>query len=168
MPRTVDSHRFIGGLTSRLVKTWIKKEEARAIPWTPLTRPLAESTVALVSSAAIALRDDPPFDQAGERANPWWGDPGYRLIPRGTATAETAVYHLHIPTAYAEQDLNVLLPLDRLDELVAAGAVGSAAAHHYSFMGFLLQPAQFLAESVPAMIRQMREDGVDLVALFPA
>ena len=168
MTKTVDSYYFTGGLTSRLVRTWIKKEPQRDIPWTPLTTPLAAATVALVSSGALALRTDRPFDNEGERANPWWGDPGYRVIPRGTQASEASVYHLHIPTQFAAEDLNVLLPLDRLDELAAAGVIGAAAPHHYSFMGFLLQPETFLEKSVPAMVQQMHGDGVDLVALFPA
>jgi hypothetical protein len=39
----------------------------------------------LLSSAGIALKDDQPFDQEGERQNPWWGDPTYRVLPK-TAT----------------------------------------------------------------------------------
>ena len=34
---------------------------------TPLRKPLAECTVALISTAGIARRDDVPFDQDGER-----------------------------------------------------------------------------------------------------
>ena len=32
MSKTVDSHRFLGGLTSRLVKTWIKKKRRARFP----------------------------------------------------------------------------------------------------------------------------------------
>jgi hypothetical protein len=52
------------------------------IPWTPLSKPLADSTVALLSSVGLALKTDRPFDQEGERRNPWWGDPSYRILPR--------------------------------------------------------------------------------------
>ena len=99
-PKQVDSYRFLDRLTQKLVQSWIGLEAQREgpaeIPWTPLSRPLADSTVALISSAGLALKRDRPFDQEGERHNPWWGDPSYRILPR-TATAEdVALYHLHI------------------------------------------------------------------------
>lgn len=107
--RQVDSYRFLDRLTQKLVQSWIKIEEQREIPWTPLSRPLAESTVALVSSAGLALKTDRPFDQEGERRNPWWGDPSYRILPR-TATAEDVkLYHLHIHPRVVEHDLNTVM-----------------------------------------------------------
>ena len=101
--KQVDSYRFLDRLTQKLVQSWIGLETQRdhpaEIPWTPLSRPLAESTVALISSAGLALKTDRPFDQEGERRNPWWGDPSYRILPR-TATAEdVSLYHLHIHPA---------------------------------------------------------------------
>ncbi|MFL7811479.1 MAG: hypothetical protein AB8I80_22765, partial [Anaerolineae bacterium] len=73
--KQIDSYRFLDRMTGKLVQTWIGLETPREIPWTPLSRPLAESTVALVSSAGLALKTDRPFDQEGEQQNPWWGDP---------------------------------------------------------------------------------------------
>ena len=165
--KQVDSYRFLDRLTKKLVQTWIGLESPREIPWTPLSRPLSESTVALVSSAGLALKTDRPFDQEGERQNPWWGDPSYRVLPR-TATAEDVkLYHLHIHPRVVEEDLNTLLPLGRLMELEAGGEIGRSAANHYSFMGYILQPQTLLEDSVPAMIRHMKRDGVHVVVLVP-
>lgn len=74
--------RALDPATRRIMEAWIAREPAREIPWCPLPRPLPEATVALVSSAAVALATDQPFDQDGERRNPWWGDPSFRVIPR--------------------------------------------------------------------------------------
>jgi D-proline reductase (dithiol) PrdB len=169
--RQVDSYRFLDRLTQKLVGSWIELEVQREcpadIPWTPLSRPLADSTVALISSAGLALKTDRPFDQEGERRNPWWGDPSYRILPR-TATAEDVkLYHLHIHPRVVEQDLNTLLPLQWLLELEANGEIGRSAARHYSFMGYNLQPQVLLEESTPAMIRYMKQDGVNVVVLIP-
>ena len=71
MTKVVGSYRFIGGGTKRLVKSWIELESPRDIPWTPLSRPLSDCTVALISSGGIALKTDRPFDQDSERRNPW-------------------------------------------------------------------------------------------------
>jgi D-proline reductase (dithiol) PrdB len=168
MTKTVDSFRFASGLTKRVIKTWIKMESPREIPWTPLSKPLSEATVALISSGGIARKTDTPFDQERERQNPWWGDPSYRVIPQGTRSEEIRVYHQHIDPSFAERDLNCLLPLERLAELEAAGVIGRIAPSHYSFMGYLLDPEAFLEDSVPAIIDHLLAEEVDLALLVPA
>jgi D-proline reductase (dithiol) PrdB len=167
MTKQVDSYRFLDGLTKKLVQTWIGLETRRAIPWTPLSKPLKDSTVALVSSAGLALHTDRPFDQEGERRNPWWGDPSYRVLPRTATEADVKLYHLHIHPRVIEQDLNTVLPLQRLLELEARGEIGRAAANHYSIMGYILQPQELLEQSVPAMVQHMQRDEVDVVLLVP-
>jgi len=155
--------------TRRLVRSWAERDAAqvREIPWTPLAKPLRECTLALVSSSGIARRDDRPFDQEGERRNPWWGDPSFRVIPRETTTADVRVWHLHVDPSLAESDLDCALPLARLRELEAAGEIGASAPSHYSFMGYILKPRELLERSVPAMIARMRAEGVDAVLLVP-
>jgi len=168
MTKTVDSFRFASGITGRIVKNWIKMETPREIPWTPLAKPLSGCTVALISSGGIALKTDPPFDQEGERQNPWWGDPTHRVIPRTASAADIRAYHLHINPSFVEQDINCLLPLQRLIELEEQGEVESAAPSHYSFMGYNLRPETLLEETTPAIIRQLQVEGVDVVVLVPA
>ncbi|HET6581536.1 MAG TPA: glycine/sarcosine/betaine reductase selenoprotein B family protein [Methanoregula sp.] len=168
MTKTVDSYRFISGVSRKLIRTWIGLESPRDIPWTPLAKPLAECTVALISTGGIALKSDKPFNQEGERKDPWWGDPSYRVIPRGTRSEDIRVYHLHIDPSSAEQDINCLLPLDRLDELAESGKVGRAADSHYSFMGYILEPTELLQKSVPAIIDHLRQEKIDVAVFVPA
>ena len=168
MPKTIDSYKFLSGITKRLAQNWAKMEVPKSIPWTPLAKPLSECRVALISSGGIALKTDIPFDQEGERQNPWWGDPSYRIIPRGTKTEEIKLYHLHVDPVPAEADLNCLLPIDRLIELEAAGEIGAAAPSHYTFMGYNLQPKVLLEETTLAIIRNLRDEAVDAVVLVPA
>ena len=149
MDKTADSYRFISGITKRMIKSWISMERPREIPWTPLAKPWSECTVSLISSAGIALKTDRPFDQEGERRNPWWGDPSYRILPSATTSQDVRLYHLHIDPSWAEQDLNCLFPLGRLQELAQVGEIGRMAARHYSIMGYILRPEQFLAETAP-------------------
>lgn len=165
---TTDSFKFVSGITKRLVKTWIKMEEPRPIPWTPLDKPLSECRVAMISSGGIALKSDQPFDQEGERQNPWWGDPTHRVIPSSAATEEIKVYHLHIDPKLGEADLNCLLPIDHLKQLETDGEIGSVAPSQYSFMGYILQPEELLEKTVPKIIRKLRTEAVDVVILVPA
>jgi len=78
------------------------------------------------------------------------------------------VYHLHIRPDYARRDINCLLPIRRLEELAINGEIGSAAETHYSIMGYLLQPEEMLANSVPAIIQQLKDEHVDVVILVPS
>ncbi len=168
MTKQVDSYRFVSKGTKRVAKAWIDRAEPMEIPWTPLSKPLADCRVAMISTGAMALKTDQPFDQEGERQNPWWGDPTFRVIPMGTKAEDIKVYHLHINPEYAEKDLNCLLPLDRLAELEERGEIGSVAPSHYSYMGYTTQPEQLLEESAPAIIRNLRDEFVDVVVLVPA
>ena len=70
--------------------------------WTPLAKPLAECTVALVSSAGVHLPSQPPFDLL----NPL-GDPTIREIPGDTETADLLASHAHVDTAPANEDMGM-------------------------------------------------------------
>ena len=163
----VDSYRFVDFITRKVIHSWIDLEQPGEIPWTALERPLSESRIAAISSGGLALRADRPFDQEGERKNPWWGDPSFRVIPADATEGDVEIYHLHIDPSYGRQDLNCVLPLRRLASLEMSGEIGSVSPRHYSFMGYVLDASELLQESVPAMVRGLQEDQVDLALLVP-
>jgi hypothetical protein len=164
---SIDSYRFLDFASRQVMKAWAARQKPEVIPFTPMSKPLAACTVALVSTAGIARNDDVPFDQDGERRDPWWGDPSFRAIPLGTAERDVRLYHMHIDPRFGESDLDVVLPMRRLAELAEAGIVGRAAPRHYSIMGYILEPAVLVTETAPAIAEQMRNDGVDAAALVP-
>ena len=167
--QTVDPWRFAGTFLQRVLSANIPEQPAYdSIPWAPLSKPLAEAKVALLSTAGISMKGDALFDMEMERRNPMRGDPSFRRL-RADATSETIESnHLHIDTGYIERDLNVALPLDRLRELVGEGEVGAMAATHYSTMGFQGNDTSVLEnESAPAIADAMRNEEVDLALLAP-
>jgi D-proline reductase (dithiol) PrdB len=164
---SIDSYRFLDFASRQVMKAWAARQRPEAIPFTPMTKPLAECRIALVSTAGIARNDDVPFDQDGERRDPWWGDPSFRVIPLGTTEPAVRLYHMHIDPRFGQADLDVVLPMRRLTELSGEGVVG-AAPRHYSIMGYILEPTVLLAETAPAIAEHMRHDGVDAAALVPA
>ncbi len=166
----IDSYRFLDFATRQIIKAWANREvhESRQIPWTPMAKPLADCTVALMTTAGVARNDDVPFDQDGERRNPWWGDPTWRAIPQGTTEGEVKLYHLHIDPRFGQEDLDVVLPMRRLRELAREGLVGRSADTHYSIMGYQLRPEVLEGETAPAIAREMKARGVDAAALVPA
>ncbi len=74
---------------------------------------------------------------------------------------------VRINPAFAEEDLNCLLPLQRLLEMEASGEIGCSTPSHYSIMGYILQPEAFLTESTPAIIQHLQNEVVDVVILVP-
>ena len=90
-----------------------------ATPWiTP--KPLRESKIALISTAALHRRDDPAFR---------FGDTGYRLIPDDVDPADLVQSHISVnfDRTHYQRDLNVVLPIDRLHELADAGEIGGVS-----------------------------------------
>ena len=127
-------------------------------PWiTP--KPLTESTIALLTTSGLHRRDDPPFLP---------GALDYRLIPANVDFSDLVVSHISTnwDRSALQQDPNVVLPLDRLHELAAAGEIGNVANWHYSFMGGVPEPQQ-LESSAREVGRMLRRDGVDAVVLVP-
>ena len=165
---SLDSYRFLDFASRQVMKAWAARQEPGAIPFTPLAKPLKDCTIALVSTAGIARHDDRPFDQEGERRDPWWGDPSFRVLPLGTTEKDVRIYHLHIDPRFGEADLDVVLPMRRLSELAREGLVGNPAPRHYSIMGYILDATVLLEETTPAMAELMRADAVDAVVLVPA
>ena len=167
MAKIVDSYRFLDGISKLMMKHWATLGAPGQIPWTPLAKPISQCTVSVVSSAAVALKTDRPFDQEIERRDPWFSDPSYRVLPGKTATDDARVYHLHINTSFAQQDLNCVMPVERLSQLEALGEIGRSAPSHYSYMGYTVRPEALLRDTVPRIIGQLRQEHVDAVVLVP-
>lgn len=167
--RGVDPWRFTGSFIRRALSERIASApQVTQIPWTPFAMPLSRARVALLSTAGISMRGDPPFDMETERRRPTWGDPSWRAL-RADATGDTVeVNHLHIDTGYIRRDLGVALPVDRLRELVGAGEVGAIAPTHYSIMGYQgSDPARAARRSAHEIAASLREEAVDLLLLAP-
>ena len=134
-------------------------------PWTPMRRPLAESRVALVTSAGLHLRSDQPFitDHQGG------GDASYRVIPRDTSPADIVQSHVSIGFDHSSiyRDINVTFPMDRLQELKEHGAIGSLADNYYSFMGALRDPSVMVEQTGPEVAQRLIDDGVEVAFLTP-
>jgi len=167
--KKVDGYRFLPPGLKAWVKTFIPDEDFKGlIPWTPMKKPLNQTTLALVTSAGISLKADPPFDMEREKKEAIWGDRSFRAIPRGTTEKDIDVNHLHINTTYIKQDINVILPLARMAEFEQERIIGRLATNAYSFYGFQWQNTDFLKEAIEPISRKMKSEGVAAVLLTPA
>ncbi|MGD1975584.1 MAG: glycine/sarcosine/betaine reductase selenoprotein B family protein [Desulfobacterales bacterium] len=138
------------------------------IPWTPLKKPIRKTSFALMTSAGISMKSDPPFDVAREKREPAWGDPSSRQIPASAGEKDIDVNHLHINTDYIKQDINVMLPLKRFQEFEKEGIIDRLAPTCYSYYGFQMDPAELLERTMPDVAGQMQAENVEAVLLTPA
>ncbi len=167
--KKVDGFRFLPPALRAWVNTFIPEEEYHGyIPWTPMAKPLNQTTIALVTSAGISLKTDRPFDMEREKREPLWGDRSYREIPRGTTEKDIDVNHLHINTNYIKQDINVMLPLARMAEFEKEKIIGRLAPTAYSFYGFQWKSTDFLKEAMEPISTRMKMERVEAVLMTPA
>ena len=167
--KTVDGFRFLPPGLAAWVRKFIPDEEFKGfIPWASLAKPLSQTTLALVTSAGISLKTDPPFDMEREKKEAIWGDRSYRAIPRETTEKDIEVNHLHINTNYIKRDINVILPLARMAEFEREKIIGRLAPTSYSFYGFQWQNTDFLEEAIEPISKRMKLEGVDTVLMTPA
>lgn len=122
--------------------------------------PLATHRVALVTTAGVRLREQPPFDTEH-------GDPSWRRIPGNVAIDSLVVDHTHYDTAPANADLDCVFPLRTLQALQHEGIIGEVAPVHFGYMGYIPDTAPLVNEFAPAMARELRAAGVSAVLLSP-
>jgi len=167
--KRVDGFRFLPPGLAAWVRKFIPDEEFKGfIPWTPMVKSLNQTTLALVTSAGISLKTDPPFDMEREKREALWGDRSYRAIPRETTEKEIEVNHLHINTNYIKRDINVILPLARMAEFEQEKIIGRLAPTSYSFYGFQWQNTDFLEKAIEPISKRMRLERVEAVLMTPA
>lgn len=133
----------------------------RCVPYTPPWKPLAEMTVAIVSTAGVHGKDQEPFNTEG--------DASFRVLPGDVESGSLMVTHGapedHYDRSQLRQDINVIFPIDRLRELQRAGVIGAVADRHFSMMGYALRLKQFYDEAAPAVAREVERSGADAVVL---
>lgn len=139
----------------------------RHFDWRPgalLGKPLSESTIAVVTSAAFYGALQEPFDSAVRG-----GDYSYREIPEDVTLETLQIGHKSEAFDHVgiERDKNLALPLDRLRELQQEGVIGEVAKRHFSLMGSITAPARLVNITAPEIARKLAEDRVDGVLLTP-
>ncbi len=151
-----------------LVRRWAstaKFTEFSDSPWTPLLKELKDCRVALVTTGGVHLKTQSPFDMEDPD-----GDPSFREIPIDVDRKSLAIAHNYYDHKDADADINVVLPLDRLIELVEENFVGSASAQAFALMGHItgMHVATLVNETAPAIASKLKADGADIVFLTPA
>ena len=132
-------------------------------PLTPMTKPLRECRIAMLTSGGVSRKVDPPFNPQARN------DLRVDAVPKDTAADFFVIHDDYYNHADADRDINCIFPIDRLRELAAAGEIGEVAPHHYSgFMGRTYIRSAVTNEAAPALVRRLRDESVDAFVLVPA
>jgi D-proline reductase (dithiol) PrdB len=148
-------------------RRYIQVYPYRHLDWRPgahLRKPLSESKVAVVTSAAFYGEGQEPFDPKIKG-----GDYSYREIPEDVELGTLKIGHKSDAFDHAgiERDKNLALPLDRLRELKTEELIGSLSERHFSLMGSITAPARLISISAPEIAQKLAEDAVDVVSSTP-
>jgi len=134
------------------------------VPCAPLRKPIANSRVALVTTAGLVPPGAQPFNESIKG-----GDYSFRVIAASTDVQVLGEFHRSESFDHAgiAKDRNVALPLDRLHELARGGEIGNVAPRHLSFMGSITAPGRLVKRTGPEAAQLLVEDEVDIALLVP-
>jgi D-proline reductase (dithiol) PrdB len=130
-------------------------------PVTPLSKPLRECKLALLTTGGLHLKTDTPFDTKFTE-----GDCSYRLLPRNVEHEDIMVTHESYNHKFINKDLNCVFPIHRMREYVQEGRIKSLSEEHYSFMGHIYVTDPLL-ENSRKVGSHLKELGVDIAFLTP-
>ena len=153
------------GLARKVVAGYTPPAVREEPPWAPIEKPLTESRIAVVTTAGIHHRHQLPFDMQDPE-----GDPTWRALDTNSLFSDFRITHDYYDHRAAEQDPNIILPLDRLREFVAEGRIGELAATQYGFMGHIVgrHLTTLTGQTAPEVAGYLVRDQIDVVLLTPA
>ena len=133
----------------------------KTIPYTPVTKQLADMTIMIVSTAGIHLKEQDAYDVSG--------DATYRVIPGDVDVRDLTVTHGAPIHDYnweePRRDPNAIFPIDRLRELAAEGFIKGTAEKHLSMMGYALRLNEINSVTAPAIAQEVDRSRADAVVL---
>ncbi len=137
------------------------KFSRKCVPFTPFDGDLSKSTVAIVTAAGVHRKHQDAFNIADEL-----GDLSYRLMDENVQSADLMVTHHHYDHSDADEDINVVFPIDILRELVDEGFIGEVAKKHVGYMGYTMRLKNMYDETAPQIADEIdRGSRADAVIL---
>jgi D-proline reductase (dithiol) PrdB len=149
-------------INERYPGSMIEKESF--VPLARVKKPLSESKLTLISSCGVHAKSDPPLDVCHP-----FGDFRFRRVRSNLRHEDLVIHQLKYPHDDADLDINVIFPIERLQELASEGVLGGLTTNFFSFIGYSMDPEKFertvakdIAESVAV------EERADAALLAPA
>jgi D-proline reductase (dithiol) PrdB len=132
------------------------------IPWTPYKGEPSTQTFALVTSGGLYIKkSQPPFDTVSIH-----GDTTFRELPKTVRQQDLGIAHAHYDHRLAEEDINIIFPLQRFIELEKEKIIGRLAETNYSF-GYVNDAVTLVKKTVPEFISKIKAQTIDVLFLVP-
>lgn len=128
-------------------------------PWTPVTKPLADSRLALIATGGVYA--------SGQVAFTHKDDTSHREIQTDVKMEDLRVTHFAFDQTNARRDPNVVFPIEPLQAMVADGTLGSLTSHALTMMGGIYSQRRLGEELTPVLLDRVHEMEADLVLLVP-
>lgn len=145
-------------------------------PWAPMTKPLSESRVAVMTSSGHFVDGDDPQPFGIENMSQQEAEnrifdsikepPKLSTIPSSTSFDDLRVRHGGYPVRGAKADPQVVLPLRIMESLQDDGVIGEVAPDAYSFVGAAAQ-GRIKKDIGPKWAEMLHDEQVDAVLLVP-
>jgi D-proline reductase (dithiol) PrdB len=130
-----------------------------APPMVPVHKPVSELTIGLLVSLGARGPGQPPL----QRTN----DLSYRLIDRSVPSEQIVFDHATPARFWADEDLNVAFPRDRIAELEAEGTIGALAREAVSICGSITKWEELAIDTARRIRSEFARQNVDLVLVVP-
>jgi len=141
--------------------------------FTPLSKPLSESRVMLISTAGFTLSPEGGFSESElkelKKGGSNMGSYDLEVFPVPSDLAEDRIVYVvaNHDTAQSDMaDVNSYFPIARLREFVAEGRLGSLATEFLRLKENYSQ-RKTMEVDAPEVLRRCREDNVDVALLTP-
>ena len=122
-------------------------------------KPLNRARVAIVTTAALHREGGDGFELGDS-------DFHYETLPRSARDLALGHHSVNFDRGGFAADINVVYPIDRLEEMAENGTIGGVADHHYSFAGNQSDTvSEIRLDSGPLCAKAMLAEGVDVVLL---
>ncbi len=133
------------------------------IPLARLRKPLSQTRLTFVSSAGVQPKGTMPFDVVHPV-----GDYSFRRVPSSAKISQLEIHQIKYPTSGALKDLNVIFPIQRLQELTKEGVIGGLTPNLFSFIGYQMDPPTFERTLAEDIANAVVADGAEAALLCPA
>ncbi|MGI9088197.1 MAG: glycine/sarcosine/betaine reductase selenoprotein B family protein [Chthoniobacterales bacterium] len=133
------------------------------VPLAKLAKPLREARLTFISTAGVQPKGTLPFDTVHPV-----GDYTFRRVLSNAKPADLEIHQLKYPTFGANKDLNVIFPIERLQELVEEKFIGGLTENFYSFIGYNMDPERLEATLAEEIAEAVEAENAEVALLAPA
>ena len=123
-----------------------------------LPKPLSDSKVAIVTSASLHHEDDDDFAPS---------DSGYRVLEKDRRDIVVGHWSPNFDASGVSADLNVVFPIDRLQELENQGVIGAVSEIHIAVAGNQFDLSGIRLDGGPSAASLLNKHEVEVVLLTP-